>query len=320
MGTKSYPNLRFKRDTTLVDLQNIMHPIALSKNTKARFRGRNPLKKNGKDMLKKLETFYSDTLSAPDVEPDDHLPFGIFCKLNVTPSAWNRSLIVPINKIPDPQEPSNYRQISLTNFFRRIFEGSLLDFLSSDPKHRAAFSKLNHIQSGFRSGSSCILQAATLHDMIHMIKGLTAFIDLKQTFDRVIRALLYEELGKKNASVQVINILISLFEKCISIVVFDNFSSNSIARVIGLLQGSILSPILFNHYIDPLATKLKSIYNIIHQNKIPKSPWPTSCRGYRYTLLLQMCLDECTHWNQTFHIPFNMKKSKVILHYYWLTK
>jgi hypothetical protein len=150
---------------------------------------------------------------------------------------------------------------------RRIFESSLLAYLNSSP-----ISKLHHYQAGFQIGFSTITHSIVSHDCFKIVdqncKSNRIFIDLKQAYDRVVIPILLKKLEKKNASKQLISLIDSLFMNCFSTINVNGITTPSFSRQRGLFQGSLLSPILFNIYINDLAEQISKTSN---DNHIPST-------------------------------------------------
>ena len=98
-----------------------------------------------------------------------------------------KSRVTPIHKADDPQNPSNYRPISILPVCMKIFERAV---------HTQLYSYLKEIgilceqQSGFREGHSTVTAVTNVTDHIYqsMDRGqLTGavFLDLKKAFDTV---------------------------------------------------------------------------------------------------------------------------------------
>ena len=90
---------------------------------------------------------------------------------------------------------------------------------------------------------------------------IKVFIDFKNAYDSVIIVILLEKL-KPIMSDYKINLIKSLFLNGIIIVKVNNKRTSYINRTNGLMQGSILSPILFNYYVNDLCCQL-NVNNIL---------------------------------------------------------
>ena len=181
--------------------------------------------------------------------------FKYFCHLGYTPSVWNVSNIYPIPKSKDSKTIDCFRPIALTCMFRRMFESCLLKYMNT-----TSLRKLHPTQAGFRSGFSTVTHSVVSNDCF-FINGNKSrpnriFIDLKQAYDRVIIPILLKKLKDKAIPEQFIRLIDSLFSKCFSTICINGTTSSQFPRLRGLFQGSLLSPMLFNVYIDDLAQDL----------------------------------------------------------------
>ncbi|OMJ10085.1 LINE-1 retrotransposable element ORF2 protein, partial [Smittium culicis] len=209
--------------------------------------GPDPLHINILKVLACSNTFISDL----------HVLFRYMLKYATTPKCWNTSHIYPIPKSKDSSNIDCFRPIALTKMLRRIFESMFLDFLNSN-----RMANFNPLQAGFRSGLSTLRHSVISHDRFYFKNGCRrpnrVFIDLKQAFDRVDINLLLHKIKKRSHSDLITNIIQSLFGEFYSTVSINGSSAEPFIRQRGLFQGSILSPFLFNLYVDDLVTELDS--------------------------------------------------------------
>lgn len=174
------------------------------------------------------------------------------CKI---PSEWRTALIVPVfkNKGSD-LNAANYRPIALTVIARRVYERIILSRLKDN------INLMSDWQGGFRANRSTLDQCYVLDEiMLRYPKARHAFMDIKAAFDTVNRKRLWALLQMNyNVSQSEILRLKDLFDHNTSYLIVNGTKSRGIPNLRGLLQGSSLSPILFNFYIDPLIKKLTS--------------------------------------------------------------
>ncbi|OMJ26782.1 LINE-1 retrotransposable element ORF2 protein [Smittium culicis] len=188
---------------------------------------------------------------------DLHVLFRYMLKYAPTPKCWNTSHIYPIPKSKDSTTIDCFRPIALTKMLRRIFELMFLEFLNA-----TKLANFNPLQAGFRTGFSTLTHSVISHDTFYFKNECKrpdrVFIDLKQAYDRVNINLLLYKLKRRSHSDLITSIIQSLFLECYSTVSINGPSSEPFIRQSGLFQWSILSPILFNLYVDDLVTELDS--------------------------------------------------------------
>ena len=183
---------------------------------------------------------------------DLHLLFGLFLS-SVTPTQWNESLIHLIPKRNNQQLfVTDARPISLTQILRRIFEKCLLAEFQAQ-----SWSKSSNYQAGFKSGYSSISQVLLTHEQLQKKSKFAIFLDLKAAYDRISHSKLRSVLLSRGCPQSDLRMIESLmFNNLQSSVCVNGVRSSNFGRYKGLFQGSILSPLLFNIFIDTLAVQL----------------------------------------------------------------
>ena len=187
--------------------------------------------------------------------------FNLCLALGVTPRRWNENVIYPIPKNSGKKNVNNTidqrRPISLTPAFRRIFERILLDYLVGQ-QNIGKLKSFHPSQAGFRSGFSStslalLSDACSRNGYKHKV-----FLDLKQAYDRVPLHLLWSKLIDFKCPLKIVRVLRALFEGGTCRIVVNGRLSDPVVRQRGLLQGSVLSPWLFNVFINDLAEEINS--------------------------------------------------------------
>lgn len=181
--------------------------------------------------------------------------FNLIIRDNSIPSIWCEALIVPIFKNKGHKNDiKNYRPISLTCICRRIFERALISRLEK-------FNDMLSItQNGFRKGRSTLHHCLTLHEVqTRFPKSHIITLDFRAAYDLVNRDVLWERLASKYTfSEEFIVLLKLLFENNSSKLMVNGTRSANIHNKRGLLQGSSLSPMLFNFFVDELLQQLNN--------------------------------------------------------------
>ncbi|OLY79420.1 RNA-directed DNA polymerase from mobile element jockey [Smittium mucronatum] len=183
--------------------------------------------------------------------------FSLCCKFGVTPSEWNNTLIHPISKTGTSGTIENFRPITLTSTVRKIFESCLLVHIEE-----TQLVQVHQTQSGFRKDHSTMGIIIATNDLLFLSPPYNRpnriFLDLSNAYDRVSMDILIGKMISKGISYQLICLIKSLFMNTKSRISVNGTLTDVFTRHTGLLQGSILSPLLFNFYINDLACALSA--------------------------------------------------------------
>lgn len=173
--------------------------------------------------------------------------------LATTPSEWKIAHIIPIYKQKGNElNIANYRPIALTQVIRRIYEIFTNKLLTTVEE------RLNNTQGGFRANRSTLDQILIVNEFLVRFKiNAVIYLDIKAAYDTVDRRILWcimkSKFGINNEDIRIIR---DLFDRNWTKLVIAGQLSGGIAILRGLLQGSSLSPKLFNIFIDSLLDAL----------------------------------------------------------------
>lgn len=178
--------------------------------------------------------------------------FNLCWRTSQVPTLWRIAQVIPIYKHKGtPDEPANYRPISLTSVFRKLLETCLhQELVDLGPP-------LDIVQGGFRAHRSALDQARCLHELSirhkkhHGSPPVLVFLDIKSAYDTVDRRIIWQALTP-HISTCFLALLKKLFDDVFIEVLLSNSTSAQFQPVTGVLQGSVLSPTLYSYYIDSL--------------------------------------------------------------------
>jgi hypothetical protein len=182
--------------------------------------------------------------------------FHLCQTLATTPTGWKVALIVPIYKQKgNALDISNYRPIALTQVIRRVYEQYNLPLLESVEEF------LNNTQGGFRKNRSTFDQILIVNEFLARFKiNAVIYLDIKAAYDTVDRRILWTRMKEKfKLDDDTIKIIRELFDLNVTKLVIKNQKSGCIKILRGLLQGSSLSPLLFNIFINSLLDELHKL-------------------------------------------------------------
>lgn len=171
------------------------------------------------------------------------------------PSAFKTGLITPVpKKGKDPKLLENYRGITVTAIFGKLFEYSLLEKLELAQ---------SDLQFGFTEGLSPAMASLLVSEAKaeSYDKGSHLFIatlDSMKAFDVVHHAILLDKLFQENIHDTSWLVIKDLYQEISSKVKWVDGISDSFPINQGVRQGGILSTSLYKVYIDELLRILKS--------------------------------------------------------------
>ena len=226
------------------------------------------------DIIKAIDELGINSAPGPDKIPAKVIKE---CKQQLAPALvilWRRSLdsglipedllsqtIIPIFKKENKSLACNYRPISLTSHFIKIFERvirtKLIDHLETN-------NLITPQQHGFRRYRSTLTQLLHHFDLILQIletnkNADTLYLDLSKAFDKVNHQTLIHKLEEMKVTGKILAWITTFLTNRIQQVVVNGHKSIPAKVESGVPQGTVLGPALFIIYMNNVTEYIQNI-------------------------------------------------------------
>ena len=148
----------------------------------------------------------------------------------------------------------NYRTISLISHASKVMLKILLNRLTPQAEMIIA-----EEQAGFRPGRCTTEQIFSLRILCerylqHKQDLFHVSVDFKKAFDRVWHAALWSTMKLYNINANLIKVIESLYSKATSAVYYNGSVGEWFRTTVGVREGCLLSPTLFNIFLERIMT------------------------------------------------------------------
>ena len=165
-------------------------------------------------------------------------------------------VLVPIikDKTGNISSKDNYRPIALASIMSKVLEIVIMNRIE-------LCLRTSSNQSGFKANHGTDQCIYVFKEVIDMYKKLNSrvtvcFLDASKAFDRINHGILFQKLQKRGVCGYLLRIIIFWYETQTMCVRWGTLVSDKFNVSNGVRQGGILSPYLFNIYMDDLSARL----------------------------------------------------------------
>ena len=175
------------------------------------------------------------------------------------PGDWTKAIIVPVYKGKGSRnECGNYRGISLLSIAGKVYGKIVIERVQ-----KITESSISEEQGGFRKGRGCVDQIFSLRMIIEkmLVKGkkvYAAFMDLEKAYDRINWKAMWEVLMMNGVGGRLLNGVKAFYKDANACVRVDGETSGNFEIKGGVRQGCVMSPWLFNLYMDGVIREMKA--------------------------------------------------------------
>ena len=168
------------------------------------------------------------------------------------PTQWCESIMIPLPKKGSLRKCGNYRTISLISHASKVMLKILLNRLTP---HIEGI--LRREQAGFRAGRSTVEQIFNIWIIAeryndHRNPLFNNFIDFRKAFDGVWQDAPWRIMRKHGLSPTIISLIEALYQQSVCAVQVGPTVSNWFHATVGVRQGCIVSPSLFNLFVEEI--------------------------------------------------------------------
>jgi hypothetical protein len=277
------------------------------------------------DIKNKIQALNKGVSPGCDAITAEHLSYGLSDKLcvvlaellsimfthSIVPTVFTTGILVPIIKKTtlDPNNVESYRPVTLTSVFCKITELFMI------PKR-----EVYNTQFGFQSGKgtpfvTCLINDSTSYFNQNGSPVFMCSLDAEKCFDSIWHVgLLYKLDGTMSDNFWLF--LYNWYNSSNAVVRWNRNISDKFKISKGMRQGSVLSPALFNIYLNDLMVSLMNVdagIRVFNQ-KINSCAYAddvnliaSTCTG------LQHLVDECVLYSKMWRFRFGIKKTNVML-------
>ena len=234
------------------------------------------------------------------------------------PSAWKQGIIVNLFKSGQQHDPDNYRGLSINSCLAKVFNTIMNNRLNNFLIEKNIIDKS---QIGFKKKARTSDHIFVMNTILQKYsrckqKLYLCFVDFKKAFDSVWHDALMLKLLENGVCGNFFKVIKNMYEDVYSCIRMNDVLSDMFKCQSGVRQGDVLSPSLFNIFVNDLP---KSLYTSECTPKLGSNY--VNCLMYADDLVimslstdeLQLQLNSLDAYCKRWGLEINKKKTKTMV-------